>query len=81
MTGQWGVYPVPLNTTTKLGQPRPNLGGLGTWIARNPNCPEGPHPTRQCGCRFFRDPNLARKYANQMNQTAQEEAPHGNQAA
>lgn len=42
-------------------------GGSGTishrWMARDPKCPDGPHPTRWCGCKVFRTIAEAQEYA------------------
>jgi len=32
------------------------------YAAHNPACPEGPHPTRSCGCRVFRSIEEAHAY-------------------
>lgn len=32
------------------------------WAAHDPACPDGPHPTRDCGCRVFRTESEARTY-------------------
>jgi hypothetical protein len=57
-----------MNTRNSTGQPRPALGNANSWFVRAPGCPEGPHPTRDCGCRVFKDPEAAQHYANQKNQ-------------
>lgn len=31
-------------------------------MARTPGCPEGPHPTRYCKCKFFRSLKDANAY-------------------
>lgn len=35
-------------------------------IVANPACPEGRHPTRECGCKVFRTRAEAEKYAGEQ---------------
>lgn len=32
------------------------------WMAQAPGCPDGPHPTRTCGCKPFRTEAAAYSY-------------------
>lgn len=32
------------------------------WLARDPNCPEQRHPTRDCRCKSFKSPKEAWDY-------------------
>lgn len=32
------------------------------WLARDPKCPEGRHPTRDCGCKVFMTSDAAERY-------------------
>jgi hypothetical protein len=66
-------------THTPTGKPRPALGNTNSFIARAPGCPEGPHPTRHCGCRIFKNPADAEAYANEKN--SPEEGDHETPAA
>lgn len=34
------------------------------FIAQAPGCPDGPHPTRDCGCQVFRTEAQAHAYAD-----------------
>jgi hypothetical protein len=49
-------------------------GGSGTvshpFIATNPTCPQGRHPTRVCGCKVFRTEREAQVYAAERNRGA-----------
>jgi hypothetical protein len=49
-------------------------GGSGTmshpFIATNPTCPDGRHPTRVCGCKVFRTEREAQAYAAERNRAA-----------
>lgn len=36
-------------------------------VVTAPGCPDGPHPTRHCGCRVFRLRRAAQTYADQKN--------------
>lgn len=81
MSGPWSVYRVPASTHTATGKPRPKVGAnAAALVVRNPACPEGPHPTRTCGCRFFRIPQEAEAYAAHQNNSP-EEGNHENPAA
>jgi len=35
------------------------------YIVTDPACPEGRHPTRDCGCRVFKTKKAAQAYADQ----------------
>lgn len=37
------------------------------FIVTNPSCPEGRHPTRDCGCKVFRYRKEAETYAAERN--------------
>lgn len=49
-------------------------GGSGTishpYIAQNPACPEGRHPTRECGCKVFRTVKQAEAYEREQGWAA-----------
>lgn len=36
------------------------------YVAHDPVCPSGPHPTRHCRCRVFRTRSLAWSYISQI---------------
>lgn len=36
------------------------------YVAHDPNCPSGPHPTRDCRCRVFRTRSAAWSYISQV---------------
>jgi hypothetical protein len=74
----WQVYRVTAATHNRDGKPRPRVGTANSFVARAPGCPEGPHPTRDCGCRIFKNPADAEAYANEKN--SPEEGTHGTAA-
>jgi hypothetical protein len=45
-------------------------GGSGTishpFLARDPKCPDTPHPTRWCGCKVFRTETAAHEYEREQ---------------
>lgn len=75
----WAVYRVAMATRNATGKPRPVLGNVNSFVVRAPGCPDGPHPTRDCGCRFFKDPTEAETYAATKN--SPEEGTHETPAA
>jgi hypothetical protein len=63
------------------GKPRPALGNANSWFVQAPGCPDGPHPTRNCGCRVFKTPAEAETYAaTRNNPNSPEEGNHGTAA-
>jgi len=36
------------------------------WVAQAPGCPDGPHPTRDCGCKVFRTAADAHTYVDEQ---------------
>jgi hypothetical protein len=72
VSGPWRVRRVAMATRNATGKPRPSLGNANSWFVQAPGCPDGPHPTRDCGCRVFKDPEAAQQYANTRNQPHEE---------
>ena len=38
------------------------------YVAHDPDCPPGPHPTRGCRCKVFRTPDEAQAYIDEQEQ-------------
>lgn len=61
--------------TTSPAQPWPIKTMTGTYmrhnlIVVNPACPEGRHPTRDCGCKVFAKQADAQRYAREKGAEA-----------
>lgn len=52
----------PNNEGLWLVEPLPGFRVTCPYIAHDPNCPPGPHPTRNCRCRVFRTKAAAYSY-------------------
>lgn len=61
-TTAWVVYTLP----ARVGRGQ-HLAISHKYMARAPGCPDGPHPTRDCGCRPFVTRAEAEDYCAEMD--------------
>lgn len=60
-----------------LVEPLPGFRVTCPYIAHDPNCPRGPHPTRDCRCRVFRTKAAAYRYINVTKAEEQDQGEAG----